>query len=188
MAGRHRHVPFRSSAPHRALHPRQQGSHQLRSDDGRSEGADEAVEADVVADVARGHASGGIHMRREQPGSRTLRKAAERRREIYAVAALLTGAIAVGRADSPTFTKDVLPILQKNCQTCHRAGQIAPMSLVSYEEARPWARSIKTKVESRQMPPWFADPAHGQFANDRSLPQRDIETIAKWVDAGAPQG
>jgi len=89
---------------------------------------------------------------------------------------------------SPTFTKDVLPILQKNCQSCHRPGQIAPMSLLTYDEARPWARSIKTKTGSRQMPPWFADPAHGQWANDRSLPQRDIETIAKWADAGAPQG
>src|SRR5438132_6914473 len=87
-----------------------------------------------------------------------------------------------------TFTKDVLPILQKNCQSCHRPGQIAPMSLLTYDDARPWARSMKTKVESRQMPPWFADPAHGRFANDRSLSQRDIETIARWVDGGALQG
>jgi hypothetical protein len=92
-------------------------------------------------------------------------------------------------ADTPvTFTKDVLPILQKNCQSCHRPGQIAPMSLLTYQEARPWARSIKGKVESRQMPPWFADPRHGRFANDRSLSQSDIETIGKWVDAGTPQG
>ena len=97
--------------------------------------------------------------------------------------------IRMSAADAPaTFNKDVLPILQKNCQSCHRPGQIAPMSLLTYDEARPWARSIKTKVESRQMPPWFADPKHGQFANDRSLSPRDIETIAKWADAGAPQG
>ncbi len=87
-----------------------------------------------------------------------------------------------------TFAKDVLPILQRNCQSCHRPGQIAPMSLLSYEEVRPWARAIKTKVESRQMPPWFADPQYGRFANDRSLGQPDIDTIVKWVDGGAPQG
>src|SRR4029079_13471880 len=87
-----------------------------------------------------------------------------------------------------TFNKDVLPILQKNCQACHRPGQIGPFSLLTYESARPWARSIKNKVVSKQMPPWFADPAHGSWANDRSLSQTQIDTIAKWVDAGAPQG
>ena len=114
----------------------------------------------------------------------------------YGFAVFLIGAVALAvndarpsATDAPvTFSKDVLPILQKNCQSCHRPGQIAPMSLLTYSEARPWARSIKTKVESRQMPPWFADPQHGQFANDRSLSPRDIETIAKWADAGAPQG
>src|SRR4030095_6706304 len=75
-----------------------------------------------------------------------------------------------------------------NCQSCHRPGQIAPMSLVTFPETRPWARSMKAKVESRQMPPWFADPAPGPFATDRSLSQKDIETIAKWADAGAPEG
>ena len=92
-------------------------------------------------------------------------------------------------ADAPvTFHKDVLPILQKNCQSCHRPGQVAPMSLLTFRDARPWARAMKTKVESRQMPPWFADPAHGTFANDRSLPQRDIETIARWADTAALEG
>src|SRR6267142_1786035 len=67
-----------------------------------------------------------------------------------------------------TFTKDVAPILQKSCQGCHRPGQIAPMSLLTYEEARPWARDIQAKVESRQMPRWFADSDHGQFVNDLS--------------------
>src|SRR6266700_5552285 len=62
-----------------------------------------------------------------------------------------------------TFTKDVAPILQRSCQTCHRPGSIAPMSLLTYEEARPWARSMKVKVASRQMPPWFADPQYGKF-------------------------
>src|SRR5262245_56554392 len=134
-------------------------------------------------------------MRREQSRSGAVRKTPQRRREVYALAALLAAMTALGvdvhmrAADAaPTFTKDVLPILQKNCQSCHRPGQIAPMSLVTYDEARPWARSIKTKVESRQMPPWFADPAHGQFANDRSLSQHDIDVIAKWVDTGAPKG
>ncbi len=105
---------------------------------------------------------------------------------IMAVAASHTRTSA---ADDPvTFSKHVLPILQKNCQSCHRPGQMAPMSLVSYRDARPWARSMKAKVESRQMPPWFADPAHGPFANDRSLSQKDIETIAKWADSGATEG
>jgi hypothetical protein len=87
-----------------------------------------------------------------------------------------------------TFNKDVLPVLQKNCQSCHRPGQMAPMSLLTFRDARPWARAMKSKVESRQMPPWFADPSHGEFANDPSLPARDIETIAKWADAGALEG
>src|SRR5216110_3977469 len=76
-----------------------------------------------------------------------------------------------------TFYKDVVPILQKNCQTCHRPGQIAPMSLLTYKEARPWAKAIKLRVVAREMPPWFADPQHGSFANDRSLEQTDIDTI-----------
>src|SRR5262249_37907881 len=97
--------------------------------------------------------------------------------------------ISLSAADAPpTFSKDVLPILQKNCQSCHRPGQIAPMSLLTYDEARPWARSIRAKVESRQTPPWFADPTPGQFANDGSLSTRDMETTATWAEAGAPQG
>ena len=91
-------------------------------------------------------------------------------------------------ANPVTFTGDVLPILQKHCQSCHRPGQIAPMSLLTYEQVRPWARAIKLKVVTREMPPWFADPQHGAFANDRSLTQTDIDTIAKWADGGAPQG
>ena len=87
-----------------------------------------------------------------------------------------------------TFNKDVLPILQKNCQGCHRPGQIAPMSLLGYKEARPWAKAMKAAVVSRKMPPWFADPQYGHFANDRSLNQNDIDTIAKWVDGGALEG
>src|SRR5262245_61358524 len=112
----------------------------------------------------------------------------------YYVAGLLVGVAAVtathvttSAADTPvTFTKDVLPILQKNCQSCHRPGQIAPMSLLSYQDARPWARDIKAKVEARQMPPWFAAPGHGDFRNNASLRQEEIDAIVKWVDNGTP--
>src|SRR5213083_1780414 len=87
-----------------------------------------------------------------------------------------------------TFYKDVVPILQKNCQTCHPPGQIAPMSLLTYKEARPWAKAMKAAVVSRKMPPWFADPRYGHFSNDRSLKQEEIDTIPEWVDSGAPKG
>jgi hypothetical protein len=108
---------------------------------------------------------------------------------LVAIAAVGAAAITTKAADAPvTFARDVLPILQKNCQSCHRPGQIAPMSLLTYEAARPWARSIKAKVESRQMPPWFADPQHGRFANDRSLTPGEIQKLVKWADGGAVQG
>jgi hypothetical protein len=88
----------------------------------------------------------------------------------------------------PTFNKDVLPILQVNCQQCHRPGEIAPMSLLTYTEARPWAKAIKAAVVSQKMPPWFADPNVGHFANDRRLSEAQIKTLASWVDNGAPEG
>lgn len=87
-----------------------------------------------------------------------------------------------------TFHKNVEPILQANCQSCHRPGQIAPMPFLTYQQVRPWARAIRERVVSRAMPPWHADPQYGHFANDRSLAQRDIDIIAKWADSGAPQG
>lgn len=89
-----------------------------------------------------------------------------------------------------TFTKDLAPILQQRCQICHRAGPFAPMSLVTYKQTRPWARSIKEKVLLREMPPWFIDKHTGvqQFSNDRSLSDQEIATIVKWVDEGAPEG
>ncbi|MBI3654703.1 MAG: cytochrome c [Acidobacteria bacterium] len=87
-----------------------------------------------------------------------------------------------------TFTKDVAPIFYSKCVECHRAGEIAPMSLMSYKEARPWARSIKEKVVTKVMPPWHADPKHGAFSNDRRLSQKEVETIAAWVDGGALEG
>jgi len=89
-----------------------------------------------------------------------------------------------------TFAKDIAPIFQKSCQGCHRPGQMAPMSFLTYQDVRPWARSIKQRVTERQMPPWGIDPHVGlqSFKNDPSLRDDEIETIAKWVDAGAPQG
>ena len=96
---------------------------------------------------------------------------------------------ASARADSvPTFTRDVAPILYKNCVGCHRPGEMGPMSLVRYADARPWAKAIRERVVARSMPPWFADPHYGRFNNDPSLRQDDIDTITAWVNGGAPQG
>src|SRR5256885_10131153 len=107
-----------------------------------------------------------------------------------ALASLAVAAIAAA-PDQPspvTFTKDVLPILQEHCQSCHRPGQVAPMSLIRYQETRPWARAIKSAVTLRKMPPWFADPNYGHFTNDRSLRQSEIDTLVKWADTGAVEG
>jgi len=90
--------------------------------------------------------------------------------------------------EGPTFSKDVAPILFKNCVECHRPTGVGPMSLLTYKEVRPWARSLKERVVERSMPPWFADPAHGDFANNPSLSTAEINTISKWVDSGAPKG
>jgi hypothetical protein len=87
-----------------------------------------------------------------------------------------------------TFNKDVAPIFYKNCVGCHRQGEIAPMSLVTYKEIRPWARAIREKVITRAMPPWHADAAVGHWANDRRMSQKEIDTIVAWVDAGAKEG
>jgi mono/diheme cytochrome c family protein len=112
------------------------------------------------------------------------------------IGALFLGAFcAVAVASGPdvkkgnvTFAKDVAAIFNKNCVDCHRPGEIAPMSLVSYKDARPWAKSIKEKVATGVMPPWHADPQYGSFANDRRLSQKDIDTIVAWVDQGAREG
>ena len=90
--------------------------------------------------------------------------------------------------DVPTFSKDVAPILYKNCATCHRPGEIAPMSLLTYAEARPWAKSIRDEVADGTMPPWHADPKHGKFANDRSLTAADKDVLTRWANGGAPEG
>ena len=97
---------------------------------------------------------------------------------------------ALQTSKTPTFTKDIAPIFQARCQECHRPNAMAPMSLLTYEEARPWARSIKERVVKRQMPPWHLDKTVGiqSFQNDMSLTDEQIATVVKWVDSGAPQG
>jgi hypothetical protein len=100
------------------------------------------------------------------------------------LAGLFFGIAAV--AAPPTFNKNVLPILQKNCQGCHRTGEIAPMSLISYQDARPWAKAIKAAVATKKMPPWFAELGH--FANDPTLSEADVKTLSAWADIGAPEG
>src|SRR4029077_18382851 len=87
-----------------------------------------------------------------------------------------------------SFNKDVAPILYKNCVSCHRHGEMAPMSLLDYKSARPWAKAIQTAVVTRKMPPWFADPRYGHFQNDARLRPEDIETIKTWVAEGAVEG
>ena len=101
---------------------------------------------------------------------------------------VLAGALAMDAATKPTFSKEVAPVLQKHCQECHRPGEIGPFSLLTYKEARPWAKAIKTAVATKTMPPWHADPKYGKFANDRSLTREEIETLTAWVDGGAPEG
>src|SRR3981189_543694 len=88
----------------------------------------------------------------------------------------------------PTFAKDVAPIFYKNCTTCHRPGEIAPMSLLTFKDARPWAKSIATQVGKGTMPPWHADPSHGEFLNDRRLSDAERATVVAWASGGAPEG
>lgn len=119
---------------------------------------------------------------------------------ILRVAGVVLGALlaapVVATAQAPakqgpvTFTKDVAPILQRSCQKCHRPGSIAPMSLLTYEDVRPWARAVKKRTALREMPPWYIDRHVGirKFKDDPSLTDEEIETIAKWADAGAPKG
>jgi hypothetical protein len=91
-------------------------------------------------------------------------------------------------AATPTFSKDVAPILFNRCAECHRAGEAAPMALTSYQEARPWAKAIKAAVLTRKMPPWLADSHHGSFRNNRALADAELKIIAAWADGGAPEG
>jgi len=101
--------------------------------------------------------------------------------------ALASAATTAGN-QSVTFNKDVLPVLQKNCQTCHRPGEAAPMSFLSYQSTRPWAKAIKAAVMTKKMPPWYADPHFGKFSNDRTLSQPEIDTLVAWADTGAKEG
>lgn len=120
------------------------------------------------------------------------------RKTVFAAFAgtLIVAASAVAEVpDRPTFTKDILPILQENCITCHRpeglnmSGMIAPMSLMTYEEVRPWSKAIARVTQNREMPPWHAAPEqHGQFSNERTLTEDQIATIQKWVQTGAKRG
>ena len=108
---------------------------------------------------------------------------------------VVSASVGVASAQQPTagavtFAKDVAPILQRSCQNCHRPGSVAPMSLISYEDVRPWARSIKTRVSKREMPPWGIDKNVGirEFKEDISLTDEELATVVKWVDNGAPMG
>src|SRR5258708_6561535 len=98
---------------------------------------------------------------------------------------LSLGCVAIACAatteNTATFNKDVLPLLQKNCQSCHRPGEVAPMSFLTYQETRPWAKAIKTAVLSKKMPPWFADAKYGHFQNQRGLTEAEIQTLASWA-------
>ncbi len=107
---------------------------------------------------------------------------------IGAILALGMSFTAGNSASTATFTKDVAPILYAKCATCHQPGEMAPMSLLTYKEVRPWAKSIREKVLSREMPPWYADPNHGEFTNDPRLSEQQLETIRAWVDGGAKEG
>lgn len=112
------------------------------------------------------------------------------RRSIYTavIATLGVAATASAQSPAPTYSKDVAPILYKNCTSCHRPGEIAPMSLMSFQDARPWIKSIATQVSKGTMPPWQADPAYGEFLNDRRLSPAEKDTLLRWVNAGAPEG
>lgn len=107
---------------------------------------------------------------------------------VLAAVPLSTGAVSAATSGSPTFNKDVLPILQNNCQACHRPGAIAPMSFLTFRETRPYAKAIVKAVVARTMPPWFADPAVGHFENAKVLTEAEIATIRTWAENGAVEG
>lgn len=105
-----------------------------------------------------------------------------------ALGVAIPSGLSSGARATPTFYKDVLPILQQHCQVCHRPGEIAPTSFVAYGETRRWAKPIAEMTRARKMPPWFADPKFGKFSNDPSLTAADVETLSSWATAGAPAG
>jgi mono/diheme cytochrome c family protein len=108
------------------------------------------------------------------------------------LAGLCLGSVALASAATPssqvTYYKDVLPVLQKNCQTCHRPGEAAPMAFLTYDSTRPWAKAIKSAVATKKMPPWYADSHYGKFSNDRTLSPAEANTLISWVDGGTPAG
>src|SRR5215475_15627491 len=110
------------------------------------------------------------------------------RKLVFGLLLVLPTAAFAADGTTPTFTKDVAPIFYKSCIECHRATMFAPMSLTSYEDARPWTRSIKKRVTERTMPPWGSEMAHGLFRNDPRLTDEEIQTIVAWIDGGAPKG
>lgn len=107
---------------------------------------------------------------------------------LAAVSVAFSASNKVAKDQPVTFSRDVAPVLQRSCQGCHRAGEAAPMPLITYQQARPWAKAIRESVLIKRMPPWYADSHTGKFSNDRSLAQKDIDTLVAWADAGAPEG
>jgi hypothetical protein len=107
---------------------------------------------------------------------------------LYALGLAVSLAAYAAGTPVPTFSKDIAPILQANCQGCHRPGEAAPMPLLTYQQARPWAKAMKEAVLLKKMPPWFADPQVGHFKNERSLPAKDRDALVAWADGGAPEG
>src|SRR5882757_9309096 len=106
---------------------------------------------------------------------------------VAAIAAAVT-CISASSFAAPTFHKDVLPILQNRCQSCHRPGEAAPMSLTTYTQVRPWAKAMRSALLAGTMPPWSPDKRYGKFANDQSLGAGEREMLVAWIDAGAPEG
>jgi len=109
---------------------------------------------------------------------------------LVAITGTLLGASVASAGEAPTFYTDVLPVLQAHCQNCHRPGEVAPMSLLTYEQARPWALGIKKATQAKSMPPWFAEPGFQHYANEKEkvLSAEELDTLARWADAGAPAG
>ncbi len=136
----------------------------------------------------------GVH--REKPGRQELKDALEELlagKPVTSPTTELSGCV-IGRADTPrldrhvTYAKEVSRILQKRCQECHRTGQIGPMALASYDDAKAWAKTIHEVVSQQRMPPWHADPRFGEFSNDRHLPAGERDTLLAWVEQGCPKG
>ncbi len=109
-------------------------------------------------------------------------------RIVFVAGLVCVSAFAASTKSEVTFHKDVQAILQSHCQECHRPGEIGPMPLLTYKQARPWAKAIKQSVVSQKMPPWPADPHYGKFSNDRSLSKEQIDTLVAWADSGAKEG